>query len=211
MRLTRKFLVIIALLFSIQATAKKLEGFIILNNNQKINVTLLIPFGFLSRDPNYEALQLKVKYLDESNKSATIRPNDAKEVSFQLNGKQVRLISVQDNLDLISLFSSQTNIFLKLEIEGKLKLFSYYYKQQSSGMYNATTGTTTGAYTYNAEKYILQKGNGPLFRPKGLSFKKDMVKFLFDCEIVGQKIEGKEFRKGDMELIVQEYNKQCSQ
>lgn len=205
----RKAVLAVALLVTIQAHAKKIEGYIIFKNKEKVNVTLSIPFKLLAQEPNFEAIQRKIKYLDENDKAVFLRPDDAEEVSFVVKGVQIRMISVFDNLGLGGgLFSSQINVFLKLEIDGKLRLFTHYFTNQSPGMYNSSTGTTTG-YTYGAEKWVLQKGN-TLFQPRSLSFKKDMSEFLSDCQAIGQKIKDREFKKGDMEQIVKEYNDQCS-
>jgi hypothetical protein len=56
---------------------------------------------------------------------------------------------------------------------------------------------------------ILQKGNGELKRPKGLTFKKDMINYFSDCPKLVEKIESKDFRKDDLESIVRFYNSNC--
>lgn len=204
------FLVIIFLLITLSnVKAKKIEGLIILNNDETLEVTFIIPFGFLSPEPSYLKLQTRVRYIDSSNQKKVLKPDDAKEISFMHNGYEIRMLSVQDDLQLSSLFSSQTKVFLKLEIDGNLKLFNSYATQQSPGMYNASMGMSTGGYSYSVERYVLQKGNGELFRPRGISFRKDMSAFFSDCPELVQKIQNKDFRKGDLELIVKEYNKKC--
>ena len=119
------------------------------------------------------------------------------------------MLSRYNSLGLGNIFSMSTNIFLKLETDGKLKLFNYYYTQSSPGMYNASTGAMTGGYSYSVERYILQKGDGELKRPKSLTFKKDMVEYFSYCPALVEKIESKYFRKNDLEFIVNYYNSNC--
>ena len=76
----------ILILVSFQVNAKKIQGEIILNNDEAINVTFIIPFGFLASEPAYIKLQTGVKYIDGSNKKVMLRPEDAKEISFAIDG-----------------------------------------------------------------------------------------------------------------------------
>ena len=124
------FVAAVFTLVSLQVNAKKIQGKIILNNDETINVTFIIPFGFLAGEPAYIRLQTGVKYIDSSNKKVMLKPGDAKEISFAINGQNIRMLSVDDDLELQSIFSSQEKVFLKLEIDGAVKLFTSYTTQQ---------------------------------------------------------------------------------
>jgi hypothetical protein len=200
----------ILILISFQVNAKKIQGKIILNNDQAISVTFIVPFGFLGGEPAYIKLQTGVKYIDSSNKKVMLRPGDAKEISFSINGQNIRMLSVDDDLELQSIFSSQEKVFLKLEIDGAVKLFTSYTTQSSPGMYNGTTGSMSAGTTYNVEKFVLKKRNGSLMRPRGIAFRKDMSEFFSDCPELVEQIQNRNLRKGDLELMVMEYNKKCA-
>jgi predicted Zn-ribbon and HTH transcriptional regulator len=201
-------LVVIGLILSFKLEAKKIEGRIIFENDT-IDVTFNIPIKFFTQEPNYEKLQYKVKYFDSAGNKIILRPDKAKEIQFKYEYENVRMLSRYNSLGLGNIFSMSTNIFLKLEIDGELKLFNYYYTQHSAGAYNASTGMMTGGYSYRVERLILQKGNGELKRPKGLTFKKDMINYFSDCPKLVEKIESKDFRKDDLESIVRFYNSNC--
>ena len=109
-----------------------------------------------------------------------------------------------------SIFNTDPNIFLKLEIDGPLRLYKYFQTQRAGGFGNPATGGFSPGYTYTVENYVMQKGEGQLLRPKGISFRKDMALYFSDCPDLVSRIQEKEFRKGDMELIVKEYNRKCS-
>lgn len=200
--------VIIGVFLTFTLQAKNIAGKIILGNDT-LDVVFQIPVKLFSGQPNFEKLQYKVRYLDSNKKKITLRPHEAKEIQFMHGAEQVRMLSRFNTLGLGNIFSSNTHIFLRLEIDGPLKLFSYYYTQQSPGMYNASTGVVTGGYAYSVERYIMQKGSGELKRPKNLSFKKDMAEYFSDCPTLVDKIQDKDFKKYDMEAIVSFYNKNC--
>lgn len=201
-------LIAIGLIFTFKLEGKKIEGKIFFENDT-IDVTFNIPIKFFTQEPNFEKLQYKVKYFDSTGIKIVLRPDNAKEIQFKYEDENVRMLSRYNSLGLGNIFSMSTNIFLKLEIDGELKLFSYYYTQRSAGTYNASTGMMTGGYSYSVERYILQKGNGELKRPKGLTFKKDMLEYFSDCPKLVEKIESKDFRKDDLESIVRFYNSNC--
>ena len=202
------FIVSIGLISSITLSAKKIDGKIFFENDT-VDVIFKIPFKLLTQEPNYEKIQSKIKYYDSNGNKITLKPSQAKEIRFNDGFFEVRMLSRYNSLGLGGLFSIHNYIFLKLETDGYLKLFRYYYTQHSAGTYNSTTGTMTGGYSYNVESYILQKGDSELVRPSGYMFRKDMKEYFSDCPELSKKIEDRELRKDDMESIVRYYHLHC--
>src|SRR5688500_12543591 len=164
-------IIIIALVFSFTTTkAKKIRGQIVDRNGSSRDVIFNIPFKFLSSEPNFERLQYKVVYYDENEKKVVLRPDEAQEITFQYKGMKMRMISRVNSIGGGSLFNTNAYIFLRIYIDGPLKLFRYYYTQSSPGMYSPSTGFS-GSHTYSAENYVLQKGDGELMQPRGLTFR----------------------------------------
>lgn len=206
MKISALTAIILIAAFSLEA--KKIAGKIIFHKDT-VDVTFNIPIKFFSGEPNYQKLQYKVRYFDAKGNKITLRPDDAKEIRFQHNGEIVRMLSRRNTLESGNIFSTSSNIFLRLEIDGRLKMFSYYYTQGSPGMYNPSTGMTTGGGSYETEKYVLQNGNEELKWPRGLSFRKDMMEYFANCPALVKKIEDREFRKNEIESIVLFYNTHC--
>jgi hypothetical protein len=202
------FIFVFGFIGCIKSEARKLEGTIVMDN-ETIKVVFNIPFAFLKAVPNYEMLQRKVKYFDDKGNKMTLRPGQAKEIRFSYKGKEIRMLSRYDEDGLTYNVPRDRNIFLKLEIDGKLKLFKYYYTENSPNVHDASTGPATNADSYRIERYILQNENGKLKRIKGLTFKRDMTEYFRDCPGLVHKIENKEFRKRDLELMVSFYNSNC--
>jgi hypothetical protein len=206
MRNLRLFSIVLLISF-FKAEAKKIEGQIIYDNDT-VNVYFKIPVGLFAGELHYERLQYRVSYFDMMGNRFVLLPDQAKEIRFVYDDKNIRMLSRSITMNS-GIFSSGRKIFLKLEIDGYLKLFTYYYTQSSPGTYNSSTGTTTGSYSYTVEKYVLQKGGGELMWPRRHAFKKDMTTYFIECPELTEKIENGDFKKVDMELIVTFYNMYC--
>lgn len=187
--------------------AKKIDGKILFESDT-IDVVFNVPIKFFSGEPDFQRLQFRVKYYDSEGLKHILKPDDAKEIQFSYKSESIRMISHYNSINA-PVYTTSRNIFLKLQIDDKLKLYNYYYTQSSAGYYNAGTGVSSGGTYYTVEKYVLQKGNGALKRPKNLGFKNDMIAYFSDCPSLVEKIESKEFRKGDLEAIVAYYNLNC--
>lgn len=185
------------LLFLTTVNAGKIDG-IILKGSDTIKVKFNIPMGLISGEPIYEKIQHKITYFDASGKRKTLKADDATEIRFDINGNTVRMLSRLNSLGLGNIFSSGTNIFLKLEIDGPLKMFKYHFTSSQGGA------------VYLDSDFILQKGNDVLMQPSIFSFKREMTEYFSNCPKLVEKIESKDFRKKHLEEIVNYYNSECS-
>jgi len=195
-------LVVFALILSSKLQAKKVEGKILFENGT-IDVTFDIPVDLFTKELLFESIQYRIKYVDSTGKNIILKPSDAKEIRFKYDFENVRMISMQNSLGLGHLLSKTDYIFLKIEIDNKLKLFKFYEKNTiSSG-----GGTTGGSYT--TERIILQKRNEELKMIRNSKFKKEMPEYFSDCPKLAEKIEKKEYQIDDMDIIVRYYNSTC--
>ena len=102
------------------------------------------------------------------------------------------------------LFHYDGKVFLKLEADGLVKLFSY--KQKSQGGFGSSGMPVGLGFSYAYERYVLQYGNNPLLQVKGISFRRDMMDFFSDYPELVEKIDTRMYRKENLALIVKEYN-----
>jgi len=173
-----------------------------------------IPIKFLGQVPNFAKLKDEVKYFDSNNEKHFLIPDKALEVVFEYNGQKFRMLSRIDNLGLNGAFSSNSRIFLNLIKDGRLKLFEYYYSGSAGApMMSAGGGAPmmVGGSPGGCNS-ILQKGDDPLFEISVSlfnSFKKQTSDYFSDCPELSNKILNKEYRKEDIELIVDHYNMFC--
>lgn len=203
------FLLAFGFISSVQLFAAKIDGYFITKNHDTVNVTFKLPVGFISQIPNYQRIQYKIKYYDKfSGKKITLLPADVLEIGFQYGNAVIKMLSRSNNFSN-GPFSYSSHIFLRLEIDGPLKMFRYYYTQSSPGHFNGATGAMTGGYSYNVEQYVLQRGDEPLKWPRSWSFRKDMKEYFSDCPALVEMIDKREFRKNEVEAIVEFYNSKC--
>jgi hypothetical protein len=201
-------LITIGVIFTFKLEAKKIEGKIFFEHDT-MDVIFNIPVDLITEEPNFESLQQRVKYYDSEGKKHILRPDDAKEYRFKSYHREIRMISRKNTLESGRLFSTGNNIFLRLQVDGYLKLFNYYFTRTTAGTFNGPTGAMNSGTSYSSERYVLQKGDDVLKRTKGLNFKKDMQEYFSDCPKLAEKIENKEFRQYDLRSIVRFYNSQC--
>ena len=202
----RVLLLFAAFVVSSYAHGKKIPATIISNGKSR-NVTFVVKVGLLGGEPNFINLQHKIKYFDEAGKKQMLRPEDVDEVIFDYEGMHVRMISCVNNLE--GGLSTSRKILLKLEMDGPLRLYRYYYNQSNPGM-SGPGGTSTAGSTYRMENLIFQKRNGPLKRPKGLGWRKDMREYFSDCPDLATLIENKDLRRKEVEAVVTYYNQHCA-
>lgn len=187
------FILAIILFYSINVFAAELVKGKILTSNDTIDVTFKISVDAFSKEPNYMKLQGMVQYYNASGKLCVLSAAAAKEIQFTYRGVEIRMLS----RFLRNGFSQYA--FLKLVVDGDVKLFNYYYQQPSN----------TGSGSYSMNEYILQNDVGDLVAVNGMSFKEDMSTYFSECPALAEKIEDKTYRINDMETIVKYYNSTC--
>lgn len=198
-------LAIFMVLITVIAEAKKVKGKIYYSNNTEKDVTFKIPMGIFGASPVFQKLHYKVVYFDESGTKKTLTADDAIEIRFEVNGEEIRMLSRSKTEMMDRLFSDSRRVFLKLEKEGAVSLFSFYSTQTNPG------AGPNGAVTVSVSiQFMLQKGKyGALKTPRTVYFRKDMVEYFNDCPELVEKIEDKELRRSDLIAIVNYYNNNC--
>jgi len=190
-------LILICVLISVTShAAEKFFGQIVFAD-KTVDVTLMVPIRVLGGGPNVETMQKGIKYLDAKGKKVKLKPEDAKEFRFTYEGKSYRMVSRIHTSGL-----QKKAMFLRQIIDGPVKMFEYSVTTNSGGPNGMTYGGTS---VYE----LLQRGDEPLFQPVGLGFKKEAAKYFADCPDLVVLIEGKEFRRRDIEEIVTYYNEKC--
>jgi len=191
-------LIFLGMLCFFSIHAKKIEGVIVFSD-KTANVTFDIPStALIGFDPDFAHVQKGVTYYENGDKKK-LKPDDAKEIKFTIDGKEIRMLStVKDDKDL----------FLQIIIDGNLKLFNFHSSQYTGGA-PGVGGAPMAGSNISVDNYLFQKGGGDLMKFKGFSFRKKMVEYLSECPKLCEKIENKEFRSDDLEKIVNYYNSNC--
>ena len=180
-------------------TARQVKGYFINLTDDTAHVVFDVPIA-PPNDPDVKHLHFGINFTDHNKVQRELKPHQAKEVCFSYNNITTRLLQRQDHLNLEKkMFKKEKSyIFLKLEVDGKLKLFSFYYTQHVSM-----------DFSFQAKFMIFQKEQGLLYMPKNTSFRRSMMRYLEDCDKVKQRLDLKMYGKGDEEEIVKDYNDKC--
>ena len=193
-------LFILSIFFLSDASARKVKGFYLNNTYDTSYVTFEIPI-IAPNDVDFRYLHDGVAFWLDDKKKQIIKPHDAKEVVFTYNKEEVRLISCQDYLNLSKKVVKKPThfIFLKLEVEGSMCLYSYTYTQHVSMDFD-----------YKATIMIFKRKNDLLFVPKPMSQIRSLKKYFEDCPKILERLKKNDFNKGDEIEMVKMYNKNCS-
>ena len=201
-------LLIFLLITTLRSEAKKIEG-IIITQTDTMHVLFHIPVRLLLNEPNYERLQQGIRYFDENGEKVMVRPDFVSEIQFRFEDEVIRMPSLPNTLTDAGYFAARDYIFLRLETDGYLKVYTYYftsYNSVNAGM----PGSPAGGGTFNKNTVLLlQKGNSSLKAPGHFSFRKDMMDYFADCPALAGLIEKRELRRIDLESIVSYYNTHC--
>lgn len=197
------FLTFLFICISVIAEGKRIEGKILTEKGVR-DVTFRIPLHFFSKDPDYVQLQKKVSYFDSDGRREVLWPSMASEIHFVHRGEPIRMMSRVNTLELLLIFEHERNIFLRLEEDGSMKLFRYYYRENVK---RAGSTSFTDEDEFVHDRYILQKGDGILKAPSVLNFRKDMTAYFEDCPELLSMIEDKEYKRRDLVSMVRFYNR----
>ncbi|MGV8830173.1 MAG: hypothetical protein ACWA6U_17835, partial [Breznakibacter sp.] len=126
---------LLSTLFICTSEGKKVEGKIIFNADSVIKVTFNIPFNSMEDDIYYEGLQHVAYYFDANGKEVKLIPGSAKEIQFTYGYEKIRMLSI---------YYKNRFMFLKLLIDGNLKLYNYYSSRTNPGIRDPITGFSWG-------------------------------------------------------------------
>jgi hypothetical protein len=188
-------LTLIVILNTLSIQAKNTQGQIIYENDT-VDVTFIIPVKLITQEIKFEKIQNKIRFYDSNGSRYKLKPNQAKEIRFTYNGKEIRMLSRNKiNVDT-RFFSGSQNIFLRLIVDGDLKLFKYYDKQR---IHDNTIVTPVD---------VIQKNDEDLKRITNL-ISNDLGPYISDCPKLIAMIKNKELRITDLVKVVNTYNKEC--
>lgn len=208
------FFFILSIAATFQLSARKVVGTIVFED-KTITTTLRIPVLAIPFTPDLEQLQRRVRYRGENGRWKTLRPKQAKAFYFPWDGQEFRMISHTDLPNRLKSLGRK-HIFLKLESDGPLKLFTYFDATNNQPA-NSTTNVNNQViisdnpfFNYDQSIHlVLQKEDGSLKCPKIIGFRKDMLGYLNKCPVVTDQIESKSLRRRHLEEIVELYNQNC--
>lgn len=183
-------------------TAEEIRGYIIYRNDT-VEVMFDIPFEKNTYEPDYEKLHQKVRYVASNGKRQTLRPAQAVEIQFELNGELIRMLPRNMATGTENPYTTEP-VFLKLRIEGNLRMFEFHYTLRGN------SSSFHGQPTISKHTDYLVQRRGEKLRPEyTLPNKKALQEYFSDCPALVSKIESGEWGRDDLEQMVLFYNRSC--
>ena len=186
---------------SLQSEARKVKGYYL---DSQLD-TFYVTFNIHVSPPN----EVDIRYLhngltfwDANDNQRVLKPHQAKGFFFTYNNVDYQFVSCQDYLNLSKhvVKKASTYLFLKVEVEGSMRLLSYSYTQNVGIDFSVLT-----------TMMLYQRRNDLLFAPKIMGTKRSLVKYFEDCPQVRDKIKSNFLGKGDEVKMVELYNSFCGE
>jgi hypothetical protein len=184
-----------------QAHALKVKGYYLDNQLDTNFVSFEIPIV----PPNkVDVLRLHdgLTFFDSNDNERALKPHQAKAFFFTYDDVDYHFVACQDYLNLSKKLvkSASTYLFLRLEVEGSMRLFSYTYTQH--------VGID---FSYPTTMMVYKRKNDLFFVPKPMSYKKSLIDYFEDCKEIQDKIKYNFFETDDDIEIVKLYNLVCAE
>lgn len=200
--------ILLSSLISCQLSAAKCPGFIV-RNADTMAVTFKVPLDLFGH-PSFSRIQYKIKYIDSTG-THTLFPGNAGAIQFTNNGITYRMLSKPNVfhkptpafLHAGHKKSDTKYLFLRLIIEGRMSMYSYYYFNGRGGSKSNNMGTQ--------EKNYIARKNEDFHSFDFMGFKDTMIEYLGDCPALQKRVENKTYGYSNLEDIVQYYNEHCGE
>jgi len=192
----------------IYAQDEKAEGYFINLKGDTTNCMILIPLTWPSAELDIESLEKSFKYDSPGNMRTELMPKQIKEYSFKY--KEVTYLMRSAFYCFLSdkLSNKDRNLFMRLRVDGKIKLYTYTNYTGAAPSYNGTNWVGGGVSNKSSQQ-ILLKDNGDCLKVKKHGLKSRLKDFIPECSKVLDKINKDEYDLDDISFLVDDYNYWC--
>jgi hypothetical protein len=205
----KNIIIQILFIFSIKYTyCQNAIGKIIFNNNDTIEAQFDIPTKTLNDKVKLDELQYGVFFYDSTMKKKFLSPNQAKEFSFTYDNELFIMRSAFNDLESNMFGSASRKAFLKLLIDGKIKLFDFSEQKRITDN-GGVNGILIGTYKYTKGSYVIQKENGKAHKLEKIGFKGQILTLVNDCPDLVKIISDGNWGRNEIDKIIAFYNNDC--
>lgn len=203
---------LIMVLLSANAIAKKING-IIVRNGDTLAVELLVPCNIVG-EVSLARVYDKIKYRGKDNKKTTIYPESGIDIFFEDRGLDYHF-KAKKGLD-----NSQNSMFWKrkknemgfmfVQFESpKIILFSAMVIQFHQGGPGAN-GIPMASSESKTFVDVFQIAGKEYYIPKGIGFRKNAMKYFINCKPLCALLKSRELRRYDVIEIAKYYSNNCN-
>lgn len=179
-------------LFSHQANAQELgfsEGLVITNEND----TLIGQIRERTELKTYKG----VIFISEEGERKFYYPNELK--AYYVDGTYFESHPLNNLL--------KSNAFFKLQVIGKILVFSHKYWQDNGQVPNPNGQMIPSGGTIVTRYYIKREGESELTKLKPIDFRKKLSKYISDNKMLSKVVKKANFKYDDIPSTIEYYNK----
>jgi hypothetical protein len=184
---------------------EKIPGKII-TDKDTTDVTLRL---YLETSQNIAIIPIQdgISYVDKDGNVKAVKPGDCKEVRFKQAGDYTRMLSRM----FMRADGSIEYKFLKLAMDGPLKIFEYYVAPQYSRVDSKAEYSYKKTYTPKRIDYAFQKGEKSAVKlcETGVNFRDEMMAYFKDCPKLARLIERGDLSKENVFEMAMFYKESC--
>lgn len=209
MRIKLASIIIVLFTYSSLAQTEFYEGFYVSRDFDTVYGKFCVPGTGVGELPNLAYMQNRVMYQDEDEIRQDITPTKALEVVFVAHKTKFRLIAVKNTLGLdTDIMNKSSYLFIRIVQDGQVKLYQYFYRKNASKHQSLSSSIYFTDANNKDYRYCIRMGKkGDLIRVRKYRFRKIMSEIFADYEELVEAIKNKDYRKEDIEIIVNDYNK----
>lgn len=187
--------------------SKKIEGYYITTNNEKVNTTFSVAVNLLSKEINFEAILFGIKFYDENEKKQKLDLKEVKEIGLDYSGEKIILKCFLNTGNLGTNYIGDKSYVLLKPIKEDI-ISVYFYPKTTYSPDFMTSGGVSGFSSYDSS--VLVRLDGKMVEPYGYgSFKNKMKDFFSDCPELVKKIDEKTYKRKHLVEIIEYYQDNC--
>jgi hypothetical protein len=194
------------------------DGYMITLKGDSIPIKFKLESNLNTGEPTLWCVKEGLKYYDQEGKKKKITVDNTREFGYFIDKKVIRYLCINQ------FFPNDpfaTRMFLKLEINDNLKLYSStctadLNRPRIGMMPNLPVNTdrmatNNGSFTATGvmitTEYLLQKGDENPYDVTSFGFRKDLSEYLKEDKELVDKIQNRDLKEKDIVAIVNEYNR----
>lgn len=186
----------------------KVPGTVITKEGERIRGSLWVHYFPYDSTLNFYRLQPGVKFVSVNGVRIDLNPKSIAEYRFEWMGQEIRMLSSDCKEKKKFTRKSWKNVFLKLEVDGRMKVLIYYHSV--SNLTPSGPPPRHGYYTSApVQEEVLKRDGEQGVKMTDLRNPETRKAFFADCPDLYERVEDENPHFGECMLIAKYYNANC--
>ncbi|MEM9921222.1 MAG: hypothetical protein AAF990_24185, partial [Bacteroidota bacterium] len=184
-----------------QTQSVKVGGYYIDKSNERVDTQFVIPIAYFSSEPKVLQLQEAITLFKTDDQAGDyFEPKDITAYFFRYDNTDYFFQSMPNKF---SQKNRAKRLFIRVAVDGKVRLLKYYYHGRKDGGLRVTN-----RYPFLTDDYLEKEGQ--LTKVRQLGFRKKMSQYFSDFIDLSEVIASGGLKINDLSEIVKIYNRHNS-